>query len=101
MRHTLGILLVLVLLPGCTWWQEQSRTTKGAVYGTGAGAGTGAAIGAIVGGGKGAGMGAAIGAVVGGLAGTGIGYYMDRQQKDMEQVLARQDRLEREGEMLR
>jgi outer membrane protein OmpA-like peptidoglycan-associated protein len=44
---------------------------------------------------------AAIGAAVGGLTGGGIGYYMDRQKKDMEQVLARQDRVEREGETLR
>jgi outer membrane protein OmpA-like peptidoglycan-associated protein len=89
-----------LLVAGCGWWEERGRTTKGAVYGTGAGAATGAAIGAILGGGEGAWKGAAVGAAVGGLAGTGIGYYMDRQAKDMQEVLSRQDRVEREGETL-
>jgi outer membrane protein OmpA-like peptidoglycan-associated protein len=92
---------MVVLVSGCAWWQQQSRTAKGAAYGTGAGAATGAAIGAILGGSEGAWTGAAVGAAVGGLGGTAIGYYMDRQAKEMEQVLARQDRLEREGEALR
>src|SRR6185436_14350115 len=76
---------------GCTWWGEQNRTTKGAAYGTGAGAAAGAAIGAILGGGEGAWKGAAIGAAVGGLSGTAVGYYLDKQKKEMEEVLARQD----------
>jgi outer membrane protein OmpA-like peptidoglycan-associated protein len=92
---------MLSLASGCAWWGERSRTTKGAVYGTGAGAAAGAAIGAVVGGGGGAAKGAAIGAVVGGLTGTGVGYYMDRQAKDMQEVLDRQDRLERDGDTLR
>src|ERR671935_2013356 len=100
-RYTLALVLLLALVSGCAWWQERSRTTKGAVYGSGAGAATGAAIGGILGGGEGAWKGAAIGAAVGGLTGGGIGYYMDRQKKEMEQVLARQDRVEREGETLR
>lgn len=100
-RQALAAVLALALVSGCAAWQDRSRTTKGAVYGTGAGAATGAAIGAILGGGEGAWKGAAIGAAVGGLTGTGIGYYMDKQAKEMEGVLARQDRLEREGEGLR
>jgi len=100
-RHALAALLALWLASGCAWWQERSRTTKGAVYGTGAGAATGAAIGGILGGGEGAWKGAAIGAAVGGLSGGAVGYYMDRQARDMQQVLERQDRLEREGDTLR
>jgi outer membrane protein OmpA-like peptidoglycan-associated protein len=93
--------VALSLITGCAWWQERSRTTKGAVYGTGAGAAAGAAIGGILGGGQGAAKGAAIGAVVGGLSGGALGYYMDRQAKDMEKVVERQDRVERDGETLR
>ena len=100
-RHALALILVFGLVSGCAWWGERSRTTKGAVYGTGAGAATGAAIGGILGGGEGAWKGAAIGAAVGGMSGGAVGYYMDRQKKEMEQVLERQDRVEREGETLR
>jgi len=96
-----ALALTVTLTSGCAWWQEQNRTTKGAAYGTGAGAATGAAIGAVLGGGEGAWKGAAIGAAVGGLSGAGIGYYMDRQKKEMEDVLARQDRVERDGDTLR
>ena len=89
-----------VALAGCAAMEANPRTTKGAAVGTVAGAGTGAAIGAIVGGGKGAAQGAAIGAVVGLLGGGLIGNYMDRQAKDMEVVLAEQDRLRRQQEQL-
>jgi outer membrane protein OmpA-like peptidoglycan-associated protein len=95
------LLVATLLLPGCAWWSERSGTTKGAVYGTGAGAATGAAIGGILGGGEGAWKGAAVGAAVGALGGGLIGNYMDRQKRDMEKVLANQDRLEREGDTLR
>jgi outer membrane protein OmpA-like peptidoglycan-associated protein len=100
-RGVIASVLALTVSSGCAWWQERSRTTKGAVYGTGAGAAAGAAIGGILGGGEGAWKGAAVGAAVGGLGGAAAGYYMDRQAKEMQQVLARQDRLEREGETLR
>ena len=95
-RMTAGV-LAITLLAGCDAWQGQSNTVKGGVYGTAAGAATGAAIGGIVGGGKAAGTGAAIGAVVGLVGGGLIGNYMDRQAKQMQQVLDRQDRLERRG----
>ena len=80
-KRGVAVVLSVSLLSGCAWWGERNRTTKGAVYGSGAGAATGAAI--------------------GGLSGGAVGYYMDRQKKEMEQVLARQDRVEREGESLR
>jgi outer membrane protein OmpA-like peptidoglycan-associated protein len=84
------------LVAGCSAWQEQSRTTKGAVYGTAAGAAAGSAVGAIVGGGEGAWKGAAIGAVVGGVGGGLMGNYMENQANEMQQVLDEQDRLRRE-----
>ena len=101
-----GWVVVVVLLPlvtasGCAWWSERSGTTKGAVYGTGAGAAAGAAIGGALGGGEGAWKGAAVGAAVGALGGGLIGNYMDRQKRDMEKVLANQDRIAREGDTLR
>jgi outer membrane protein OmpA-like peptidoglycan-associated protein len=93
--------LALSMVSGCAWWQERSRTTKGAAYGTGAGAAAGAAVGAVLGGGEGAWKGAAVGAAIGGLGGTAVGYYMDKQKKELEGVLERQDRVERDGEALR
>lgn len=95
------VILALSFASGCAWWGERSRTTKGAVYGTGAGAAAGAAVGSILGGGEGAWKGAAVGAAIGGLSGGAVGYYMDRQKKEMEAVLERQDRVEREGDTLR
>jgi outer membrane protein OmpA-like peptidoglycan-associated protein len=96
----IGGALAVLHVAGCTAWQDSSRTTKGAVYGTAGGAATGAAIGAIVGGGKGAGTGAAIGAVVGGLAGTGMGYYLDKQADEMGAILTDQDSLRRNQEQI-
>jgi outer membrane protein OmpA-like peptidoglycan-associated protein len=102
MTSTKSVLASVGTLPagGCAAWQGQSRTVKGAVYGTGAGAATGAAIGGILGGGEGAWKGAAIGAAVGGISGGLIGNYMDRQAREMQGVLDRPDALERRGEEL-
>jgi outer membrane protein OmpA-like peptidoglycan-associated protein len=98
-RKSITILLC-VSLAGCSVYESNPRTVKGAGIGAAAGAGTGAAIGAIVGGGKGAGQGAAIGAVVGLIGGGLIGNYMDNQAREMEAVLAEQDRLRRNQEQL-
>jgi outer membrane protein OmpA-like peptidoglycan-associated protein len=97
-KNVVASLLAVTLLAGCAAWEGQSRTVKGGVYGTGAGAATGAAIGAVLGGGKGAAKGAAIGAAVGLVGGSLIGNYMDRQAQQMQQVLDRQDVLEKRGE---
>lgn len=91
-------LLVLSLGTGCATWEAQNRTVRGGVVGTGVGAATGAAVGAALGGGKGAATGAAVGAAVGVLAGAGFGYYMDKQANEMEDIVARQDSVERSGE---
>ncbi len=105
MTKGLRVVVIVVTLSfgvtGCAWWGERSRTTKGAVYGSGAGAAAGAAVGAILGGGEGAWKGAAVGAAIGGLSGTAIGYYLDKQKDEMQEVLERQDRVERDGETLR
>ena len=104
MQRALGrsvlIGVLISSLVGCSLYESNPRTVKGAGVGAAAGAGTGAAIGAIVGGGKGAGQGAAIGAVVGLLGGGLIGNYMDNQAKEMQGVLAEQDRLRRNQENL-
>ena len=100
-RLVVGLVVVALAGPGCAWWSERSGTTKGAVYGTGAGAAVGAAVGGALGGGEGAWKGAAVGAAVGALGGGLIGNYMDRQKREMEQVLANQDRIAREGDTLR
>jgi outer membrane protein OmpA-like peptidoglycan-associated protein len=97
-QTAMATLVTVSLLTGCATWQEQNRTVKGGVYGAGAGAATGAAIGAILGGGEGAWKGAAIGAAVGGIGGSLIGNYMDKQAREMQSVLDRQDALERRGE---
>lgn len=73
---------------------NMSNTGKGALIGTGGGAGLGAGIGALIGGGKGAGIGAAIGAAVGAGAGALIGNKMDKQQKELEEQLAQQAKVE-------
>jgi outer membrane protein OmpA-like peptidoglycan-associated protein len=101
-RIASGILVLITCLSlgGCAAHERQSRATQGAVSATAAGAATGSAIGAIDGGGEGAWNGVAIGAVGGGLSGDAIGRYMDNQARDMQEVLAEQDRLRREQETL-
>lgn len=76
---------------GCS---SMTNTGKGALIGGGGGAGVGAAVGAIIGGGKGAAIGAGVGAAVGAGAGALIGKRMDKQQKELEQQLAEQAKVE-------
>lgn len=99
-RRPLAVLVTLALLGGCAAWQEQSRTTKGAVYGAGAGAAAGSAIGAIAGGGEGAWKGAAVGAVVGAIGGGLMGNYMDQQAREMQSVVTENDRLRKDQETI-
>ncbi len=82
---------MLVAESGCS---SMTNTGKGALIGGGGGAGLGAGIGALIGGGKGAGIGAAIGAAVGAGAGTLIGNKMDKQQKQLQEELANQAKVE-------
>lgn len=71
-----------------------TNTGKGALVGGGGGGALGAGIGALIGGGKGAGIGAAIGSAVGAGAGALIGNKMDKQQKQLQQELAEQAKVE-------
>ncbi|MDR0836416.1 MAG: OmpA family protein [Tannerella sp.] len=70
----------VLVLSGC----GMSNTTKGTAIGVGGGAAAGAAIGKAAGN---TALGAIIGAAVGGAAGAIIGKKMDKQKKELEQVL--------------
>lgn len=83
--------LCMVAMSGCASF---TNTGKGALIGGGAGSGVGAGIGALIGGGKGAAIGAAIGAAVGTGAGALIGQKMDKQQKELQEELAKQAQIE-------
>lgn len=100
LRRTTIIAACAVSLGSCATWDQQNRTTKGAVYGTAAGAAAGSAIGAIAGGGDGAWKGAAIGAVVGAVGGGLMGNYMDKQAQEMQAVIDQNDRLRKEQETI-
>ena len=82
------------LLIGEAGCSSMTNTGKGALIGGGGGAAAGAGIGALIGGGKGAAIGSAIGAAVGAGAGTLIGNRMDKQQKELQQQLADQAKVE-------
>jgi outer membrane protein OmpA-like peptidoglycan-associated protein len=69
-----------LVLAGC----GMSNTTKGTAIGVGGGAAAGAAIGKAAGN---TALGAIIGAAVGGATGAIIGKKMDKQKKELEQVL--------------
>ncbi|MCE5265199.1 MAG: OmpA family protein [Deltaproteobacteria bacterium] len=97
----LGVLLVASLLTGCT--APQTRTEKGAVYGTAGGAAAGAVLGQVIAHDtKGTLIGAAIGAALGGLGGAGVGKMMDNQERDMRAALASSEAaaVTREGNLL-
>ncbi len=85
MRKTVGVLLVAVVLflTGCTDPGDPNRKTK-------TGALVGAVAGAVIGHQIDHKHGAYVGAALGALAGGGVGYYMDEQQKELEERLARE-----------
>jgi outer membrane protein OmpA-like peptidoglycan-associated protein len=79
-------LTAALLAAGCTGTQEGApggRTAVGGLIGAVAGGLTGAAV-------EGGARGAVIGAAAGAALGGGIGYYLDRQQADLERALARE-----------
>jgi outer membrane protein OmpA-like peptidoglycan-associated protein len=66
-----------------------TNTEKGTAAGVGIGAATGAILGQVIGGNTGSTLlGAAAGAVVGGVAGNMIGTYMDKQEREFQQLVA-------------
>ncbi|MDE6120781.1 MAG: OmpA family protein [Muribaculaceae bacterium] len=90
-----GIALVgCSLLIGEAGCSSMTNTGKGALIGGGGGAAVGAGLGALIGGGKGAGIGSAIGAAVGAGAGVLIGNKMDKQQKQLQEELGSQAKVE-------
>ncbi len=86
MKKILCIFMSVALLVGSTGCSSLNNTTKGAMIGTGAGAGLGAGIGALIGGGKGAAIGALIGTAAGATTGTLIGKKMDKQKAELEKI---------------
>ncbi|MFH2098139.1 MAG: OmpA family protein [Pseudomonadota bacterium] len=88
-------MLALALVFGCSPEARQGRTTKGA----GIGAITGAAAGALIGSTQGEmGKGAAIGGILGAGIGAGVGTYLDKQEKELQQITEAQ--VEREEDRL-
>lgn len=80
------MILAFIML-GCA--QPQTKTTRGAIYGTGIGAAAGAGLGQAIGGNTESTLiGAGIGALIGGLTGGSIGRYMDNQEAAMRAQLA-------------
>ncbi len=94
LKVTVMALLAMAVLVGETGCSSMTQTGKGALIGGGGGAAVGAGIGALIGGGKGAGIGSAIGAAVGAGAGALIGNKMDKQQKQLEEELGSQAKVE-------
>ncbi len=102
-KKGIAVFLCMLLLAGCATMENQSKTTKGAVYGTAGGAAAGAVIGQVIGHStKGTLIGAAIGAAVGGLGGAAVGKMMDNQEKEMRGALASSEAasVSREGNLL-
>ena len=100
-KASISVLLSLLLLAGCA--APETKTQKGAVYGTAGGAAAGAVIGQVIGRDtKATLIGAAIGAAVGGLGGAGVGKMMDNQERDMREALAKSEAaaVTREGNLL-
>ena len=93
-KNITAAFLAVAMLFGASGCSSMSQTGKGALIGGGGGAAVGAGIGALIGGGKGAGIGSAIGAAIGTGAGALIGKKMDKQQKELQEQLAQQAKVE-------
>lgn len=88
-RNTCVTALTALSLVAAGCAAPQTRTQKGAIYGTGIGAAAGAGLGQAIGRSTESTLiGAGIGAAVGGLAGGAIGRYMDNQEAALRQQLA-------------
>lgn len=94
LKITCIALICGALLAGEAGCSSMTNTGKGALIGGGGGSAVGAGLGALIGGGKGAAIGAAIGAGVGAGAGALIGNKMDRQQRELQEQLANQAKVE-------
>ncbi len=81
MKKTLGVATIAaaIVLGGCETMEENQKAAAGAAIG--------AVTGAIIGHQVRHGSGAYVGAALGALAGGSIGYYMDKQERELEQQL--------------
>lgn len=86
-----------MLFTSCEAVQNANNTQKGAAIGTAAGAVLGGVLGNNIGKGGNAPLGAVLGGVVGGVAGGVIGNKMDKQAKEIKEVLPGAE-VERVGE---
>jgi outer membrane protein OmpA-like peptidoglycan-associated protein len=84
---TLGIVVSIAILSGCSAYQNSNNKQRGAVIGAASGAVIGGIIGNNVGKKSNTAIGAIIGAAVGGVAGGVIGDKMDRQAEQIQQAL--------------
>ena len=102
MKKILAVVIAAaVVATGCA--APQTKTGKGALYGTAGGAAAGALAGQLIGRNTTSTLvGAAVGAAVGGLSGAGIGNYMDKQEAEFQQALAQSQaaQISREGNLL-
>ncbi len=84
------ISIFLISLLGCA--TPPTRQQQGTAVGTGVGAAVGAGLGQAIGGNTEATLlGAGIGALLGGLAGNQIAAYMDRQEQELREAVARSE----------
>jgi len=88
---TIIMLILAVFFAGC----KTTRTQRGAMIGTGAGAVAGAMIGKAAGN---TAVGAVVGAAVGGVAGTIIGKKMDKQAEEIKKNLPEAEVVHQPGE---
>lgn len=98
-KSTIGAFFLgsILLLSSCEAVQNANNTQKGAVIGTTAGAVLGGILGNNIGKGGNAPLGAVLGGVIGGAAGGVIGNKMDKQAKEIKEVLPGAE-VERVGE---
>ncbi|MCF8104022.1 MAG: OmpA family protein [Desulfohalobiaceae bacterium] len=90
MKKYLFYALLFALVLGMASCAGQSKQRQGTGVGAATGAGVGAILGQVFGGDtEGTLIGAGIGAAVGGLAGNQIGRYMDKQEQDLRNAVAR------------
>ena len=95
--YSLSVLMLCTSILSCEAVKNANNTQKSAAIGTAAGAILGAVIGNNVGNGKNSELGAVLGGVIGGVTGGVIGNKMDKQAREIKEVLPGAD-VERVGE---
>jgi outer membrane protein OmpA-like peptidoglycan-associated protein len=96
-------LCCILIMVGCAQTGTMTKSEQGGLFGAGGGAVVGAILGQAIGHNTQSTLiGAAIGAAVGGGGGYGVGAMMDKQEKDMREVLAKSEAtaVTREGNLL-